>query len=77
MSAQTHKIVHIKYVWYFVYLCIVFLYTMCSILVSFGDTSNSILFLQMFGIKIHELYSVILNFNKFTLTQSRCIWTGG
>lgn len=46
---------------------------MCGILVSFGDRDNSILLLQMFRIKIHDLFSVILNFNKFTFTKTNVI----
>lgn len=50
---------------------------MYSILVSFRDTDNGILFLQMFEIKIHGLSSVILNLNIFTLTKSKCACTDG
>lgn len=54
-----------------------FSWNMYSILVSFGDTNDSILLLQMFRIIIHDLYPVLLNFNKFTLTKEMCLgrWT--
>lgn len=69
---------YLKYLCAIVYvLCIMFLLTMYSILVSFRDTDNSISFLQMFEIKIHGLSSDILNLNIFTLTKSKCACTDG
>ena len=46
---------------------------MYSILVSFADTNDSLLLLEMFRIKIHDLYPVILNLNRFTLTKQVCL----
>lgn len=50
-----------------------FSWNVYSILVSFGDTNGSLLLLEMFRIKIHDLYPVILNLNRFALTKQVCL----